>query len=194
MHWGGLDIAVCGTGTCFTVDSDTQITVDNIPSGAAGGVTVTVVTPSGPSNNKTYTYVTPAPTLTLLNPTSGSTAGGNSVTLTGTNFTGATHVHVGPSDLTPCPSAPCFHVDTDTQITVTMPANLPGNVSINVTTPGGTTGSLQYTYDAPTPSVTRVSPNNGPLGGTNSVSLTAPTSRRLARRSSLRSRWTSRLR
>ena len=172
VNWGGSVIPLCGTGTCYTVDSDTQITVDNIPSGAAGGVTVNVVTPSGPSNNKTYTYVTPTPTLTLLNPTSGSTAGGNGVTLTGTNFTGATHVHVGSSDLTPCPSAPCFHVDTDTQITVTMPANLPGNVSINVTTPGGTTGSLQYTYDAPTPSVTRVSPNNGPLGGTNSVSLT----------------------
>jgi hypothetical protein len=172
VNWGGGVIPLCGTGTCFTIDSDTQITVDNIPNGAAGGVTVNVVTPSGPSNNKTYTYVTPTPTLTNLNPSSGSTAGGNNVTLTGTNFTGATDVQVGSFDLKPCPSAPCFMVNNSNQITVTMPANVPGNVSINVTTPGGTTGSLQYAYVAPTPSVTKVSPNDGTPNGANIVALT----------------------
>jgi hypothetical protein len=173
VNWDALDINTpCGSGPCFTFVSDTQITVNNIPSNAAGGVTVNVVTPSGTSNNKTYTYVAPPPTLTLLNPTSGSTAGGNSVTLTGTNFTGATDVHVGTFDLTQCPSAPCFNVDSNTQITVTMPANIPGNVNVNVTTPGGTTGSLLYTYIAPTPSVTRVSPNNGNPNGADVVALT----------------------
>lgn len=96
VNWGALDIStVCGSGTCFTVDSDTQIIVDSIPNHGAGGVSVTVTTPGGTTSSKTYTYVTPPPTLTNLNLPSGSTAGGNDVVLTGTFFTGATDVHVG---------------------------------------------------------------------------------------------------
>lgn len=172
VNWGSTDIQACGTGICFTFNSDTQITVNNIPSNGAGGVLVTVTTGNGTSGSKTYTYVIPAPTLTTLNPTSGSTVGGNSVVLIGTNFTGATDVHVGTIDLTPCPSAPCFVVNTDIQITVTMPAETPGNVNVNVTTPGGTTTSLPYTYVAPAPTVTGVSPHAGAPAGGNTVTLT----------------------
>ena len=93
--------------------------------------------------------------------------------LTGTNFTGATDVLVGSNDLTPCPSAPCFTLNSDTQITVTMPANAPGVVNVHVTTPGGTTTEIvQYTYDAPAPTVTNVSPNSGALAGGSIVKLT----------------------
>ncbi len=173
VNWGAVDIStICGTGTCFSVDSDTQITVNNIPSHAAGDITVTVTTSQGTSGGKPYTYVTPPPTLTTLSPTSGPTAGANPVTLTGTNFNGATDVNVGSSDLNPCGSGACFTIDSSTQITVTMPANPPGSVNVTVTTPGGKTASLQYTYIAPLPTVTNVSPNaGGPLGG-NTVSLT----------------------
>ena len=173
VNWGALDIStVCGSGTCFTVNSDTQITVDSIPSHGGGGVNVHVVTPGGTTNDLTYTYVTPPPTLTLLNPSFGSTDGGNSVVLTGTNLTGATDVHIGTSGLTMCGTGSCFTIDSDTQITATMPANVPGNVSVNVTTPGGTSGSLQYTYNAPAPTVTHVLPNEGAPTGQNSVALT----------------------
>jgi hypothetical protein len=168
----GSSIPLCGAGTCFTVDSSTQITVNNVPAHAAGGITVTATTPGGTTNGKTYTYVTPPPTLTNLNLPSGSTLGGNNVILTGTNLTGATDVHVGSIDLTPCPSAPCFVVNTDLQITVTMPADTPGVANVNVTTPGGTTTSLPYTYVAPGPTVTGVSPNAGALKGGNTVALT----------------------
>ena len=119
VNWGALDIStLCGTGTCFSVDSDTQITVNAIPGRAAGGVTVTVTTGTGTSNGKTYTYTTPVPTLTTLTPPSGSTLGGNDVTLTGTNFTGATDVNWGSEDLNPCVAGTCFTFDSDTQITV----------------------------------------------------------------------------
>ena len=173
VNFGPTDITnICGTGTCFTVDSSTQIMVHSIPGHVAGGVNVNVTTPGGTTNDLTYTYATPPPTLTTINPTSGSTAGGNSVVLTGTNLAGATDVHVGSSDLTACPSAPCFTIDSDTQITVTMPANIPGAVNVNVTTPGGTSAGIQYTYVAPAPTVTGVSPNEGAPAGGNTVALT----------------------
>ena len=60
---------------------------------------MTVTTPGGTSaasgTGNDYTYVTPAPTVTALNPTSGTTAGGTAVTITGTNLTGATAVSFG---------------------------------------------------------------------------------------------------
>ncbi|MCX2494903.1 Ig-like domain-containing protein, partial [Pedobacter sp. PF22-3] len=43
----------------------------------------------------TYTQAVAAPTVTALSPTSGPTGGGTSVTITGTNFTGATAVTFG---------------------------------------------------------------------------------------------------
>jgi hypothetical protein len=127
------------------------------------------MTPAGTTNALTYTYTS---TLTGIAPPSGSTDGGNSVVLTGTGFVGATDVTVGSNDLTPCPSAPCFTVNSNTQITVTMPANIPEAVSVTVTTPGGTTTSETYTYVAPAPTVTGLSPNEGPTTGGNSVTLT----------------------
>ena len=174
VNWGTVeDINTeCGVGTCFTINSDTQITVDGVPANGPGPVNVTVTTPGGTSGPVTYTYVEPPPTLTSLLPTSGSTAGKNPVVLTGTSFTGATDVHVGADDLTPCPSSPCFTVNSDTQITVVMPPNVPGIVNVNVTTPSGTTTSLQYTYVAPAPTVTTVSPNEGAPAGGNIVTLT----------------------
>ena len=57
------------------------------------------------------------PTLTSLTPPSGSTLGGNTVTLTGTHFTGATDVNFGSNDIQSCGSSPCFSVDSPTQIT-----------------------------------------------------------------------------
>ncbi len=170
VNFGASDVQLCGTGTCFTIDSTTQITVDNVPAHAAGGVSVSVTTPGGTTGTLLYTYV--GPTLTNLDSTSGSTVGGNSVVLAGSNFIGATDVHVGSIDLSSCPSAPCFTVNSDIQITVIMPADTPGMVNVNVTTPGGTTASLPYTYVAPGPTVTGVSPNAGALTGGNTVALT----------------------
>ena len=105
-----------------------------------------MVTPSGPSNNKTYTYVTPTPTLTLLNPSSGSTVGGINVTLTGTNFTGATAVNWGGSVIPLCGTGTYYTVDSDTQITVdNIPSGAAGGVTVNVVTPSGPSNNKTYT-------------------------------------------------
>ncbi|WP_326597075.1 beta strand repeat-containing protein [Streptomyces sp. NBC_01803] len=151
----------------FTVVSSTQITAV-VPPGT-GTVQVTVTTPAGTSPQYvSYGYVTtPAPTLTSLNPNSGPASGGNTVTLTGTNFLGATAVRFGA---TPALS---FTVVSSTQITAVVPPGT-GTVQVTVTTPAGTSNARPYSYTAvpAVPVLTGISPSSGPVGGGNTVTLT----------------------
>ena len=84
-----------------------------------------------------------APTVTGINPTSGAVGGGVTVTVTGTGFTGATSVLFGSvlgTNLT---------VVSDTQLTVTSPAQAGGTVDVTVTAPAGTSATSaadQFTY------------------------------------------------
>ncbi|WP_174557531.1 beta strand repeat-containing protein, partial [Nocardia vaccinii] len=149
--------------TSFTVDSPTQITAV-APAGTAGTVLVTVTTAGGTSNGGAYTYVA-VPTLTSLTPTSGSVAGGITVVLTGTNLTGATAVSF---DGTPATS---FTVDSATRITAVAPAHAAGIAQVTVTTVGGTSNGVAYTY-VPVPALTSVVPNSGPVTGDTVVVLT----------------------
>jgi outer membrane autotransporter protein len=86
------------------------------------------------------------PTVTIVSPSSGSTAGGTAVTIIGTGFTGTTNVQFGAG------SAASFTVVSATQVVASSPANSAGIVDITVTTPSGTSatsGSDQFTYVAP---------------------------------------------
>ena len=135
-----------GTIATYTINSNTQITA-TAPAGSAGTVDVTVTTVGGTSATSAadqYTYV-PAPTVTAVSPASGSSLGGSTVTLTGTNFTGATAVTFGST------AATGFTVNSATQITAIAPAGSAGTVNVRVTTAGGTsaTGAAdQFTYVA----------------------------------------------
>ncbi len=135
--------ATAATG--FTVNSATQITA-TAPAGT-GTVDVRITTVGGTSATSAadqFTYV-PAPTVTSVSPASGSSIGGTTVTLTGTNFTGATAVTFGGT------AATGFTVNSATQITATAPAGSAGTVDVRVTTTGGTsaTGAAgQFTYVA----------------------------------------------
>ncbi len=76
---------------------------------------------------------TVAPTVSGLSVSSGPTAGGTNVTITGCGFTGATTVDFG--------AAPATNVKvvSDTEITATSPpSSPPGEVDVSVTTPTGT--------------------------------------------------------
>lgn len=87
-----------------------------------------------------------APTVTGVNPPSGPMAGGTSVTITGSKFTGATSVKFGTS------AATTFTVNSDTQITATSPAAAAGVVDVTVTTPSGTSAigiNDRFTYLGP---------------------------------------------
>jgi hypothetical protein len=92
----------------------------------------------------------PPPTVSSVNPNSGPGAGGTSVTITGSNFTGATAVRFGANPATK------FTVDSGTQITATSPPGS-GKVDITVTTPSGTSAtnpSDQFAYITPPPATT----------------------------------------
>ncbi len=96
----------------------------------------------------------PAPAITGISPSSGPPAGGTSVTITGSSFTGATAVTFGS---TPASS---FTVNSDSQITAVAPPGT-GTVDVTVTTPYGTsaTGSSdRYSYVAGSPVVSTGAP------------------------------------
>jgi len=71
------------------------------------------------------------PTLTTVTPSTGVAAGGTSVTLAGTNFTGATGATFGGT------AATSFVVVNSTQITCTTPAHAVGAVAVVVLHPNG---------------------------------------------------------
>jgi len=156
--------------TNFVVVTGTQITV-TAPAGT-GIVDVTVTTSGGTSAtsaNSKYTYnVAPKPTVTSLTPNNGPNTGGNSVTIGGTDFTGATQVKFGSKNAT------SLAVVTGTQITVTAPAGT-GTIYVTVTTSSGTSATSansKYTYNvAPKPKVTSLTPNNGLNTGGNGVTI-----------------------
>jgi hypothetical protein len=101
--------------------------------------------------------VVPPPTITGFTPTSGPA--GTSVTITGTNLTGATDVKF---NLTSVGSAN-YSVDSSTQITATVPSGATTG-RISVTTPGGTaTSSTNFTV-VPPPTITSFTPTSGPAG------------------------------
>ncbi|MBN9321677.1 MAG: IPTL-CTERM sorting domain-containing protein [Delftia acidovorans] len=181
---GGTTVTITGTGfaaapgtgavrfgattATYTINSNTQITA-TAPAGSAGTVDVTVTTVGGTSATSAadqFTYV-PAPTVTSISPTSGPQAGGTTVTLTGTNLSGATAVTFGAT------AATGFTVNSATQITATAPAGT-GTVDVRITTVGGTSATSaadQFTY-VPAPTVTSVSPASGSSIGGTTVTLT----------------------
>ena len=180
---GGTAVTITGThftgttgvtiggvaATGVTVVDDTTITA-TAPAHGPGAVSVLVSTSAGTNAaNSLYTYIAP-PTLTAISPTAGPTAGGTTITLTGTNFViGDTSVTIGGTVI----PAASVTVTSATSLTFTNPAHVAGNVAVSVTTIGGTSGNVPggFSYlDAPT--VTSLSPLAGPSAGGTTVTIT----------------------
>ena len=105
-----------------------------------GTVPVTVTTPGGTSNGVPFSYLPPAPALTAIAPDRGPDAGGTQVTISGTNLGGATVASFGHSSVTGV-----FFNPAGTQVVATAPGGV-GTVPVTVTTPGGTSNALDFTY------------------------------------------------
>ena len=149
---GGTPVSITGSGftgttavtfngtaaISFSVVSDTAISA--ISPAGTGTVHVNVTTPTGTADGVQFTYSTAAnpPFISGISPNSGPPAGGTSVTVIGSSFTGATAVHFGSV------LAASFSVVSDTHIVTTSPAGT-GMVSIKVTTPAGSTDGFQFT-------------------------------------------------
>jgi len=114
-------------------------------SGTLPGSPVTVVDGANAGNGQiVFAFTQDTPTVTAVSPDTGPPAGGNTVTVTGTNLTGAT-ITFGTN---PATGVTC----TVTSCTVTAPAGTaPDTVDVQATTAYGTSTTSaadQYTYAA----------------------------------------------
>lgn len=139
-----VTIGVAATVTSLTSTAITAVTAAR----TAGTVGVTVTNPDGQSGTlaSAFTYAAP-PTFTSLTPTSGSTAGGTVVTISGSGF--VTGMRVTFSGV-----AATVTSTTATSLRVTTPAaGSPGPVTVTVTNPPGLSASRvnAYNYVLPAP-------------------------------------------
>ena len=129
-------------------DASSPVTIPSLTPGVSYTIYLKAVNSVGDSVASSSVSVVPVsgpPTVTSISPTSGTTAGGTSVTITGTNFISGTTVTIGGSSCT------SVVVVSSTSITCTTPAGTAGaqdvvvatGVSPNATLAGG------FTYVVP---------------------------------------------
>ena len=168
QHFSGITSVKFGgvPGTNVVVAIDTKIMVTT-PAHAVGNARVRV---SGPGRSSvpgvSYEFIDP-PTVTGVSSSSGSTAGGTSVTVTGTNLADLSLVKFDGV------AAPSVAVVDATMLTVTTPAHVAGTVRVRVVEPhtsSARSSAARFTYGAP-PVITSKSPPNGPTTGGTSVTI-----------------------
>jgi plastocyanin len=173
---GGTSVSIAGSGfasgatVSFGSIAASSVSVANAtaitavaPAGSAGKVDVVVTNPDGQTGRlaEAFTYVAQnppsppsppppgpsAPTLNGVAPSSGSTAGGTAVTLSGSGFVSGATVTFGGT------AASNVTVSSGGTITATTPARAAGTVDVVVTNPDGQTARLAggFTYEAPAP-------------------------------------------
>lgn len=168
---GSIDFADIKFQGTAAGTSSLQITPVTLTDVNANNITPTV---TNGSIDVTGTSVTSAPTVSSIAPSSGSAAGGTTVTINGSNFTSGSTVSFG--------STPATNVTvvSSTQITAQAPAGTAGNtVDVTVTNSTGTSSTSsadQFTYNSASASSTvSVSPSSTTVapGGTASIAVTA---------------------
>ena len=159
---GGID---CG-GTCSAEYADgTTVTLTAAPTtgwafsgwsggGCSGTGTCAVTVGADTTVHATFTAVPGPPTVTSFTPTG---AGAHeTVTVTGTNFTGATQVTLNGMPV-------AFRVVSATTLTFTVPAGAASG-PVAVTTAAGTGTSAFDLTVLPPPTITSIGPGSGPEG------------------------------
>ena len=161
---GATAVSFGGTAAkSFVVDSATGISAV-VGTGTSGNVSVS--TTNGTGSKEGFTYGNP-PIINSFTPTSGKS--GTVVTITGTNFTGATNVSFGGT------SASSFTVGSSTSISAIVGTGSSGTLS--VTTIIGTGTATGFIHTGPT--ITSFTPSSGTNGtsikiiGTNFTGATA---------------------
>jgi hypothetical protein len=148
-----------------TREGDTGITVTT-PAHAPGPADVSVTNPDGQKSTSSggFIYIKP-PILNGLAPTSGPTAGGTILTVTGADFDPSAQVMIDAV------AAQVTDRAGSTSITVSVPAHAAGEASVLVRNPDGqVTATAKFTYVAP-PMITGVTPGSGATSGYTSVTI-----------------------
>ena len=126
------------------------------------------------SNEVEYNYVTglTSPAITSFNPATATTAGGGSVTITGSGFAAGATVRFGPTA-----GSNAVVAGNGLSITVTVPpSGVAGPVPIVVQNTNGTTAASNdpFTYTAVAvgaPSTAPLTPNSGPVTGGTAITI-----------------------
>jgi hypothetical protein len=194
---GGTNVTITGSGftgatgvtfgglatASFTVASDTEIDAAT-PAHDIGATAVVVTEADSTTATVGGFFFIPAstvadPTVTAVNPMTGSTAGHTPVVITGTGFRSDAHVTFGGVPATD------VHVLAAAIITAQTPAQAVGAVDVTVMNGNGHTGTLTggYTYAIPPPAdpptITRIDPNTGPASSLSPTSTTMDDNRGL---------------
>lgn len=147
----------------FTVDSDSQITATTAGH-SSGSYDIVVVTPGGTATaSDAFTFIS-TPDLGSVTPDAGRVNGGEYVTISGLSLSGTTSVTIGgkPAHIREINYG---HVDVE------VPGGTAGPADVVVTNPAGSDTLVGgYNY-VPYPSLSRVSPNTGPVSGGTDVTL-----------------------
>jgi hypothetical protein len=139
-----------GAAGCFSNSAMSPCTTTTGLLFAANPVTLSpdglnVYTGAGTSTDPNISVFTRSrpPVALAVSPAKGTTAGGTSVVITGTNLDGTTQVTFGGT-------ASKITATTPTSLTVTTPLHIAGKVAVKVTTPhGASTLAGAYTYAVP---------------------------------------------
>ena len=168
---GATEVDFGGTKSPSVFVYSPELIVAFSPAEAVGSVPITVDFPGGvtasPPSDDQFLYV-PTPTITGLSQSTGMIAGGDSVTITGTNLDEVTAVEFGAN-------AARIDYQSASQIRVTTPTGTPGTVDVTLQYPAGlspTSSVDQFTYYVPQPVVTSVSPDSDVTGGGETVTIT----------------------
>ena len=181
---GGTSIQVRGTNllnaTAVTIGGVPVSSIDFIhplgtfmvvttPAGTGTGQSVVVTTPLGANGaNAFWSYSTAVPTVTSVAPATGSAAGYEYVLVNGANYGS------GISSVT-FNGVPAISVQvvTATQLRVLTPAGTGAGLPVIVTTPTGSSApNTFWTYTAAgAPTVTGITPAQGPVAGGTSVTI-----------------------
>ncbi|AGY56533.1 IPT/TIG domain-containing protein [Gloeobacter kilaueensis] len=151
--YNGVSSVKFGNGyATYTVDSDSQITA-TVPSSATTGNIVANIGGSYISSSSGFTV---SANISSFSPTSGLP--GTQVVIKGAGFySGTNSVKFGNGYAT-------YTVNSDSQITATVPSNATtGNIVVK-TSIAQASSSTPFTFITPTPSITSVSPTSGPPG------------------------------
>ncbi len=179
---GGTSITITGTefgigatvtigGTAATnviVVSSTEITATT-PAGATGAANVVETNPDagGVTDTDGFTYIS-VPTITGVSPSSGPSAGGTSITITGTEFSSGATVTVGGT------AATNVVVVSSTETTATTPAGATGAADVVETNPdsGTVTDTSGFTYTL-APTITSANSTTFTVGTSGSFMVTS---------------------
>ena len=163
MGWGGDMYGELGNGERLQSNSPVASCAPYETAPCASHLTgITAVFAGG---DHSFAIRAQPPSVSNLSAHAGPVGGGTPVTITGTNFTGASEVKFGSVKAT------SFEVLSPTQISTVAPAFAGGNAiaEVTVTTPQGTSALSigdSFIYQ---PTVSQIEPTGGPAGGGTTV-------------------------